>query len=46
VFQKQALEAAGIPVLEINIDPNDNRGWDEDAMRALVARFIEERVSK
>ncbi len=46
VFQKQALEAAGIPVLEINVDPNDNRGWDEDAMRALVARFIEERVSK
>jgi hypothetical protein len=46
VFQKQALEAAGIPVLEITVDPNDNRGWDEDAMRALVARFIEERIQK
>lgn len=46
VFQKQALEAAGIPVLEINVDPNDNRGWDEDAMRALVASFIEQRVNQ
>ncbi len=46
VFQKEALEAAGIPVLEICIDPNDNRSWDEAAMRALVARFLEERVVK
>ncbi|MES2262613.1 MAG: 2-hydroxyacyl-CoA dehydratase family protein [Pseudomonadota bacterium] len=46
VFQKEALEAAGIPVLEISVDPNDNRGWDEDAMRALVASFIEERIKK
>ena len=46
VFQKQALEEAGIPVLEINVDPNDNRNWNEAEMRALVARFIEERVAK
>jgi hypothetical protein len=46
VFQKQALEAAGIPVLEIEADPNDNRSWDDGAMRALVARFLEERVCK
>jgi hypothetical protein len=46
VFQKPALEAAGIPVLEIEADPNDNRSWDDGAMRALVARFLEERVCK
>lgn len=46
VFQKQALEAAGIPVLEISVDPNDNRAWDENALRALVTGFLEERVRK
>lgn len=46
VFQKQALEAAGIPVLELSADPNDNRSWDEAAMRARVSQFIEERLTK
>jgi benzoyl-CoA reductase subunit B len=45
MFQKLALEKAGIPVLEIAIDPNDNRAWDETKMRNLVARFIEERIA-
>lgn len=44
VFQKMDLEAAGIPVLEVEVDPNDNRGWDERAMHATVASFIEERA--
>lgn len=46
IFQKRELEAAGIPVLEISVDPNDNRGWDEGAMRARVAQFIDERIKK
>lgn len=46
IFQKQALEAAGIPVLELTADPNDNRSWDEAAMRARVATFIEERLTR
>lgn len=45
VFQKQALEAAGVPVLELTADPNDNRSWDEAAMRAQISRFIEERLT-
>ncbi len=43
-FQKRALEQAGIPVLELTADPNDNRSWDEAKMRGLVCRFIEERI--
>ena len=46
VFQREALEAAGIPVLEIFADPNDNRSWDRAAMIARVAQFIEERVER
>jgi benzoyl-CoA reductase subunit B len=45
-FQIKALEEAGIPVLEIVADPNDNRSWDEAAMRAKVSHFIEERLNK
>jgi benzoyl-CoA reductase subunit B len=44
IFQRQALEAAGIPVLEITADPTDERGWNEADMRERVARFIEERL--
>lgn len=43
-FQVEALEAAGIPVLELTADPNDNRSWNEAEMRARVSRFIEERI--
>ena len=44
VFQRRALEAAGIPVLEITVDPTDNRNWDENRMRETVSRFLDERV--
>jgi benzoyl-CoA reductase subunit B len=44
IFQRQALEAAGIPVLEITADPTDERDWNEADMRARVALFIEERL--
>ncbi|MDF0599293.1 2-hydroxyacyl-CoA dehydratase family protein [Psychromarinibacter sp. C21-152] len=44
-FCKLALEAAGIPVLEIRASAVDARQWDDDAQRARVAAFIEERVA-
>jgi benzoyl-CoA reductase/2-hydroxyglutaryl-CoA dehydratase subunit BcrC/BadD/HgdB len=44
-FCKLALEKAGIPVLEIKASAVDARLWDDDAMRAKVAAFIEERVA-
>lgn len=44
-FQMLALEKAGIPVLEVTLDPNDNRAWDEARLRGQVARFIEERIA-
>ncbi len=46
VFQKEMLESAGIPVLEISVDPNDNRSWDDNNMHSLVADFIEKRARK
>ena len=44
-FQKLALEKAGVPVLELRADPNDNRSWRDDEMRAQLRRFIETRLS-
>lgn len=44
-FCKLALEAAGIPVLEIRASAVDARLWDDNANRSLVERFIEERIS-
>lgn len=44
-FCKLALEKAGIPVLELRASAVDARQWDDDAMRARVAAFIEERVA-
>ncbi len=44
-FCKLALEAAGIPVLEIRASAVDARQWDDEAQRARVAAFIEERVA-
>jgi hypothetical protein len=40
-----ALEAADIPVLEFPVDPVDGNTWDEQKLRTLVSRFIEERVA-
>lgn len=45
VFQKQALEDAGVPVLEIEVDPSDNRDWNEAAMRERVHTFIDQRLT-
>jgi hypothetical protein len=46
VFQREALEAAGIPVLELLADPNDNRSWNREDAQRRVARFIEERLTR
>jgi hypothetical protein len=43
-FTTNALEEAGIPVLEIDADNADARRWDEAAFAGAVARFIEERL--
>jgi len=43
-FCKLALEKAGVPVLEIRASAVDARMWDDEAMRAFVGRFIEERI--
>jgi benzoyl-CoA reductase subunit B len=40
-----ALEEAGVPVLNFPADAVDSTNWDEAAMRALVADFIETRVA-
>ncbi len=44
-FIKRALEAAGIPTLEIWADMVDARGWDGAEMRQRVAEFIAKRTS-
>lgn len=44
-FCKLALEAAGIPVLELKASAVDARLWDDDANRRTVERFIEERIA-
>lgn len=43
-FCKLALEAAGIPVLELRASAVDARLWDDDANRRKVEEFIETRV--
>jgi len=43
-FITRALDAAGIPVLDLPVDPVDARSWDDDRMRALVVDFIEQRL--
>jgi hypothetical protein len=40
-----ALEEAGIPVLEWDVDPVDANTWDETKFRTLVSEFIEQRVA-
>jgi benzoyl-CoA reductase subunit B len=44
LFIANALEKAGIPVLMIESDMVDGRDWDEAAMQARMAQFIEERL--
>ncbi|MGY6709421.1 MAG: 2-hydroxyacyl-CoA dehydratase [Rhizobiaceae bacterium] len=41
-YQRQALERAGVPVLEIVVDPNDERSWNEAAIRAEITKFLEQ----
>ena len=43
-FSVRRLEAAGIPVLSIAADNVDRRTWDEDGLKAVISRFIEERA--
>jgi hypothetical protein len=45
-FIERALEAAGIPTLQIWADMVDARRWDGGEMRRRTARFIEERLER
>ncbi len=40
-FVTRALEDAGIPVLEIDADNADARGWDEQAFTSALEQFVE-----
>jgi hypothetical protein len=40
-----ALEEAGIPVMEWDVDPVDANTWDQTKFRQLVSEFIETRVA-
>jgi benzoyl-CoA reductase/2-hydroxyglutaryl-CoA dehydratase subunit BcrC/BadD/HgdB len=37
----RAIEQAGVPLLKLNVDSADASGWDDAAVRAQVAGFIE-----
>lgn len=43
-FITRALTEAGIPVLDLPVDPVDARRWNDDEMRALVGNFIETKL--
>jgi hypothetical protein len=43
-FSAARLEAAGIPVLSLAADNVDRRTWDEDELKTVIGRFIEERA--
>src|SRR4029079_5407993 len=43
LFIERALEEAGIPVLPIEADVVDARGWDADGARASVRSFLDTR---
>jgi benzoyl-CoA reductase/2-hydroxyglutaryl-CoA dehydratase subunit BcrC/BadD/HgdB len=45
-FTERALEAAGIPTLQIWTDMVDARMWNGEEMRARVTDFIEQRLHK
>jgi benzoyl-CoA reductase/2-hydroxyglutaryl-CoA dehydratase subunit BcrC/BadD/HgdB len=40
-FITRALREAGVPVLDLPVDPVDARSWDDERMRALVVDFVE-----
>ena len=44
LFIERALEETGIPVLSLEADVVDPRGWDPVAARATLAAFLESRV--
>jgi hypothetical protein len=44
LFIERALEDAGVPVLPIEADVVDARGWDADGVRTSVRSFLETRV--
>jgi benzoyl-CoA reductase/2-hydroxyglutaryl-CoA dehydratase subunit BcrC/BadD/HgdB len=44
LFIERALEEAGLPVLPIDGDVVDPRGWDPAAARAAVRSFLDTRV--
>jgi hypothetical protein len=44
-FITRALESAGVPVLEIDADNVDASSWDDQAMTAVVSKFIEDRAA-
>jgi benzoyl-CoA reductase/2-hydroxyglutaryl-CoA dehydratase subunit BcrC/BadD/HgdB len=46
LFIERALEEAGIPVLPVEGDVVDARGWDGEAARAAVRSFLDTRVSR
>ena len=41
-----ALEEAGIPVMEWDVDPVDANTWDETKFRQMVGDFIEKRIAR
>jgi benzoyl-CoA reductase/2-hydroxyglutaryl-CoA dehydratase subunit BcrC/BadD/HgdB len=43
-FITRALEEAGVPVCEIRAHNVDPRAWDDEAVKAQVADFVETRV--
>ncbi|HEX4520675.1 MAG TPA: 2-hydroxyacyl-CoA dehydratase family protein [Gaiellaceae bacterium] len=43
-FVTRALEDAGIPVLELDANNADARGWDEEAFVSELSEFVENRV--
>lgn len=41
---RKALEKEGVPVLRLGVDNADARSWNDEAVRARVARFLAEEV--
>lgn len=40
----RAIEAAGVPLLKLDVDMADSRGWDDQAVRARMSEFIEQQI--
>lgn len=45
LLAKTAMERAGIPVLEVGASMVDEREWNDEEMRGLVSRFIDDRLA-